>query len=70
MHNTWELPNDVSVIVHTVECMGHDIIDFDFHKDGQVIPMLGGTDEDGKRISGWVEVGIRKVDRIHYENLS
>lgn len=59
-HLTYEFPEDVSVIVRDDEgcelCGPH--LDFDFHKDGQIISAVD-----------WPSFGIRRIDPIDYNDL-
>lgn len=68
-HNTWEIPSDVDVIVRLVEDHDPPLWDFDFHRNGEIIPAIGGTYEDGTAVPNWEDRGIRKVDRVRYEDL-
>jgi hypothetical protein len=65
---TYEVPEGVGISIEvmswTEEIGGesHHHFDFNFVKDGDHIPMLGGTDEEGSPVESWDDVGIRKVD--------
>ena len=58
----YELPEGVDVEIDVFESHGVTHVDFNFTRDGEHIPILGGTDGQGNRVPGWKEVGIRSVD--------
>ena len=60
LHNTYEFPEDVNVIVRQIpHFRDNEIFDFDFHKDGKVIPYVD-----------WGKNGITHAEDIKYEDLS
>jgi hypothetical protein len=59
-HLTYELPDDVNVIVYEVDfAYGRPVTDYDFYRNGEIIC--------------WVDYetnGIRKIDNVKYEDLT
>jgi len=55
---TYHVPEGIDIVVEVWE----EESDFNFlDEKGEVIPMLGGTDEKGNPVPSWKDVGIYKV---------
>lgn len=54
----FDVPEGIEIVVKDFLHHGKFITDFDFVKDGEVIAMLGGIDENGNRYPTWNDVGI------------
>lgn len=65
---TYEVPENAGISIEVSESKEeiggetHVHLDFNFVKDGEHIPMLGGTDEAGAPVESWEDVGIRRID--------
>lgn len=62
MHNTFDVPDGIDVVVSEVKSATGTFVDFNFTKGGKIIPMFGGTDDDGIKLQTWDELGIRRVE--------
>lgn len=65
-HLTFEVPEGIEIVVDfpmvtDPDGVEREHVDFNFVRDGEVIAMLGGTDEDGDLLPSWEGVGIRRV---------
>lgn len=64
---TYEVPEGAGISIEvseTTEEMGGEVhyhLDFNFVKDGDHIPMLGGTDEQGAPVLSWADLGIEEI---------
>lgn len=64
----YDVPQDVDIEVIEIQHgplfegdVAEYVIDFNFFRDGVLIPLLGGTDEHGNRLPTWEEIGVRRV---------
>ena len=62
-HRTFDVPKGIGieVVVGPYGDLEEGEADFNFVKDGEHIPMLGGTDEHGNEVPNWNDVGIREL---------
>jgi hypothetical protein len=58
-HLVYEVPDDAGISIEVVVDDEH--ADYNFVKDGDHIPMLGGIDEEGNPVESWEDVGIRRL---------
>lgn len=58
-HLTYDVPEGVGISIE-VE-VSNNCVDFNFVKDGDHIPMLGGIDEHDNSIESWEDVGIKRI---------
>jgi hypothetical protein len=56
-HLRYEVPEGIDIVV----VVDNEHGDFNFVKDGEIIPVLGGVDEEGRKLPTWDEIGIRKM---------
>lgn len=63
-HLLYEVPESVVdeiEIEHYVNVEGCQYADFNFVKDGEHLPKLGGTGEHGEKLPTWEDLGIRQI---------
>lgn len=64
---TYDVPEGVGISIEVtaereeIDGEVHSHLDFNFVKDGEHIPMLGGVDERGQRVKRWNDYGIQRV---------
>lgn len=56
---TYEVPEGAGISIEVVVDAEH--ADFNFVKDGDHVPMLGGVDEEGRPVQSWADLGITRV---------
>lgn len=63
----YDVPDDAGISIEVTETtemidgQRHAHLDFNFVKDGDHIPMLGGWDEQGNEVESWADLGIRRI---------
>ena len=60
----YEVPEGIDIEVEVEHYEDETHVDFNFVRNAQWglhIPMLGGTNEEGRRVESWADAGIKEL---------